>query len=70
MRRAGTDLAPLSPDDVVRLGRAQLAEQEAWEKVKDSLPGSPRHSPELWTKWLECVRELQRLSTRAPKQPG
>jgi hypothetical protein len=62
MRRVGRDLEPLSPDDVLRLERAQLAEQLAWEKVKGSLPGSPGHSPELWAKWRERVQELRRLS--------
>lgn len=64
MRRVGMDVEPLSSDDVHRLESAQVAEQMAWEKVKDSLPGSPRHSPELWAKWRARVQELRKLSER------
>lgn len=42
--------------------KAELAEREAWDKVKDALPGTPNHSPELWMKWRERVADLQRFS--------
>jgi hypothetical protein len=47
---------------------AEAAEREAWEKVKDHLPGTPRHSPELWEKWRARVTELRTLWGGRPRK--
>jgi hypothetical protein len=54
--------------------KAIAAEQEAWEAVKDRLPGSPGYSKELWELWRDAAQRAnamrrQVLDLTPPKSP-
>lgn len=38
------------------MGAAVAAEQDAWSKVKDALPGMAKYDVGLWEKWKAAVK--------------
>jgi len=46
-----------TPEELRHAWEASLVtEREAWEKVKDKLPGSPKYDEGLWDKWRAAVK--------------
>jgi hypothetical protein len=41
------------------LGAAIEAERAAWRAVRDHLPGTPGHDPQLWEAWRAAMRRCE-----------
>ena len=50
----------MHPDLRDELAAAIAAERAAWEKVKDSLPGSPHHVEAQWLAWQAAVQRCRK----------
>lgn len=48
---------PSNPSD--ELGAAIEAERAAWRAVREHLPGTPGHDPQLWEAWRAAMRRCE-----------
>jgi ferritin-like protein len=46
------------------LAAAIEAERAAWRGVKDHLPGTPGHDPQLWDTWRAAMRRCEEARRR------
>ena len=49
----------MHPDPHEELAAAIAAEREAWNRVKDKMPGTPDYNEVLWTSWQALVQRCR-----------
>ena len=56
---------PSGPNAIEEYALAVSMEKEAWDAIRDRLPGSASFSPDLWQRWRSAVDDADRAASRA-----